>query len=235
MAVKGSFRILLIDDSDESGSLVKVSLKPYEVSQAYSVAQANQALNDGDYDLILIDVMLPDGDGFKMCNELYSRPKLKMVPKILLTAKTETSDKVFGLNCGADDYITKPFAASELKARVDVKLRSNINREQQNLTVACFEFENEFNRCNILEASGKADLQLTPTEFRIFLTLVRNNGIPLTRHELITHIWKSHGLNIEERGIDTHVAHLRKKLGDLSSVVVSVYGKGYAFKLPEVA
>jgi len=82
MDIKRSYRILLVDDSDESGLLVKVSLKPYDVRQAFTVAQAHAELAAGQFDLILIDVMLPDGDGFKMCNELYSEPRLKMVPKI---------------------------------------------------------------------------------------------------------------------------------------------------------
>lgn len=224
-------RILLIDDCEEVGYLVHVSLKPLLVDQVFNLAQARESLAQSTYDLLLIDAGLPDGDGFKFCQELTEHPQGRSIPKILLTARRSTSDKVFGLNCGADDYVTKPFDPPELKARIDAKLRHLESQLESLSKRGRFQFDVEFQRCVVQDDTGPRDLQLTPTEFRILFTLFRHEGSPLSRHDLVQHIWRAHGLNIEERGIDTHIRHLRKKLGSFSTVIVSVYGKGYAAKL----
>jgi DNA-binding response OmpR family regulator len=223
-------RILLIDDSVDFGELIKVSLNPYEISQAFSAEEAKTVLKRDSFDLIMIDIILPDGDGFRVCSDLANEEKLKNTPKILITAMASVSDKVFGLNCGADDYITKPFQTSELKARVDARLRKLNLSPEHIFTYSCFEFDSEFQRCLAVSNTQKTDLNLTPTEFRIFLALARNEGAPLTREDLVRLVWKAHGSHIEVRGVDTHVAHLRKKLGVFQEAIVSVYGRGYSFK-----
>src|SRR5690606_19685451 len=109
--------------------------------------------------------------------------------------------------------------------------------EPAQFVLGCFEFEPEFNRCSVVgsDAAAKTDLHLTPTEFRILLSLARAEGIPQSRHDLIKAVWAASGTNIEARGIDTHVAHLRKKLGISAGAVQSVYAKGYVFNLPRAA
>lgn len=225
-------KVLLIDDCVDVGHLVHISLKPFHVDQVFNLAEARRALLSNDYHVLIIDVVLPDGNGFKFCEELSSHPKVRSVPKILLTSKASTSDKVFGFNCGADDYVTKPFDPPELKARVDLKLR----RQEMSANVfkrRCFEFNPQFQRCLLINNDEKLDLQLTPTEFRLFWNLVKCEGSPLSREELVNLVWKAQGLNIETRGIDAHIRHLRRKLGRLSPMIVSVYGRGYAFKFDE--
>src|SRR5690348_10215403 len=120
-------KILLIDDSKDTGYLVGRSLSPYQVDQAFSLSEASTLLAEENYQLIVIDVTLPDGDGFKFCDQLAKSGEFDHIPKVFLTAHALTSDKVFGLNCGADDYITKPFELVELKARVDSRLRQQKN------------------------------------------------------------------------------------------------------------
>lgn len=228
-------RILLIDDCEDIGYLVNVSLEAYKVDQVRSLAEARTLLADGAYDLLLIDVVLPDGDGFRFCRELAQDPRLGSVPKILLTAKQTTSDKVFGFNCGADDYIVKPFDTPELKARVEARLRSHDASQPHNFRLGQFEFDHEFQRCFLLEDGHRRNLGFTATEFRIFLAMARREGLPLSRTELVNLIWKNHGLNIEPRGINSHIRHLRMKLGLYSRVIISVYGKGYALQLANVS
>ena len=116
-------KVLLIDDCLDTGNLVKQGLFPIEVTHSLSIAEAHTVLKSTKFDLILIDVTLPDGDGFTFCRELSKNPLLASTPLILLTAKDELADKVFGFNCGASDYITKPFHIPELQARVNAHLR----------------------------------------------------------------------------------------------------------------
>src|SRR6185437_9811939 len=115
-------------------------------------------------------------------------------------------------------------------ARVEKRLQNFKELSQTTLVHGSFEFDTEFLKASVLDDSGKRDLHLTPTEFHIFLSLTRNEGSPISRRDLVSRIWKSQNTHIEMRGVDTHIAHLRKKLGTLSGVIVSVYGKGYALK-----
>lgn len=221
-------RILLVDDSIEMGNLVHLSLTPYEIQQVFSMAEAKTALERMHFDLFLIDIMLPDGDGFEFCRHLSADQALKDIPKVLLTAKDAMPDKVFGFACGADDYITKPVVGIELRARVDARLaRQPANQKVQR--IHCFEFDSDFQHCFLCYDNIKTDLELTPTEFRILLTLARNEGNCISRQELVNAVWQKFGINVNLRGVDTHIGNLRKKLGTLSYWVVSVYGKGYTF------
>lgn len=224
-------KILLIDDDEDTGYLVGTSLKPYDVTQVVSIKDAKAKLEGDPFDLIIIDVNLPDGDGFRVCQELASDKHTNFIPRILLTSRHSPSDLAFGLNCGADDYVKKPFDSVELKARVETRLRKFPGAMDSVFAHGIFEFDTEFLKCCITGESGtKSDLQLTPTEFHIFVSLIRNEGATLTRRELVDRVWKSQGVNIESRGVDTHIAHLRRKLGEHGDVIVSVYGKGYALR-----
>ncbi len=223
-------KILLVDDHDDMGELVTVSLSTYFVQQARSLQEARNLLQTSIYDLILIDVTLPDGSGFDLCLSLSQDPKYASIPKILLTGRAEPADKVYGFNCGASDYITKPFHILEFRARVGRYFNSKTDASDGDLNYGCFTFNINFHRCEIVDGKARQDLGLTPTEFRLFLALVKSEGQVLSRDNLERMAWESHGTYIQARGIDTHIAHLRKKLGDFSSVIVSVYGQGYAFR-----
>lgn len=222
-------KILLIDDCQDTGLIVGNSLQPYEVRQALSVSEAREVLKSESFHLLLIDVTLPDGDGFRVCSEFSRDPGLASIPKILLTGRADIEDKVFGFHCGADDYITKPFSGDELRARVEARAKSRgVDATSGPLRWSCFEFDSEFQRCWLLSGEKRDDLKVTPTEYRLLLALARRQGSPLSREELVNEIWKNNGAHIEKRGVDSHVAHLRKKMGAKGFLLVSVYGKGYA-------
>lgn len=223
-------KVLLIEDSVETGDLVRMALGPYEVDQALSLAEASSLIAGGAYNLIIIDVGLPDGNGFQFCAQLSKSGLYENVPKIFLSGHALTEDKIFGLNCGADDYVTKPFSLAELKARVDSRLRQQKRDSTKPQRLDDFEFDLDFQRCFYIQGDEKMDLNLTATEFRLLLLLVKAQGKPLTRPEIVRAIWKSSGLNVESRGIDSHIAHLRKKMEPYGSWVISVYGKGYSFQ-----
>lgn len=220
-------KILLIDDSEECGALVKRSLMPMDVIHALDLKSAREILKKTSFDLIMIDVSLPDGDGFDFCQELSADAMYTTTPLILLTAKDEVSNKVFGLNCGACDYVTKPFQGLELKARVDAHLRRNKLLDNTWVKTRFFELNTSLQKCFLLEENGRRDAELTPTEYRVLMTLFKNRGVALTREEIINTVWSASGVTVEQKGLDTHIAHLRRKLGPVGSRIVSIYGKGY--------
>lgn len=222
-------KILLIDDSQDIGDLITLGLSPYPVTVARSICEAEQALKAASYEVFIVDVNLPDGNGFDFCVNLCQNQFYQNIPKIILSGNDQVSDKVYGFSCGADDYMTKPFHVVELRARVDRLLRRMQSPMKNFLSFGPFSFDMEFLKCFIVDGNSKQDLQLTPTEFRIFLTLAKSEGHVVTRKDLEQAAWEPLGANIKIRGIDTHIAHLRKKLGAEMNVIVSVYGQGYSF------
>ncbi|MEZ0392128.1 MAG: response regulator transcription factor [Pseudobdellovibrionaceae bacterium] len=228
-------KILLIDDCEDTGLLVKNSLDLYLIHHVRSLAEAESALKEHGFQLVLIDVTLPDGNGFDFCKKLSQNLLHQKIPRILLTAKAETAEKVFGFTCGADDYITKPFHVTELRARVDRYLLRLSTTTVRAYESSGFFFDLEFQKCYLVQNEQKQDLGLTPTEFRLFLVLVKNIGTVLSRRELEMAAWEGHGTAIDIHGINTHIAHLRKKLGAMKGCLVSVYGQGYSFTIESVS
>lgn len=227
--------LLLIDDCKDIGLLVEKSLLPHSVTHCQNITEANEALASKSFDLLLIDVELPDGSGYDFCNQLSQSSVLGHIPRIILSAKDRVNDKVFGLYSGADDYVTKPFFHQELKARVDACLRRVQKKSDNLVSYHQFQFNPDFQKCFLISDQEKEDLNLTPTEYRIFYTLAKNENRPFSRRDLVKEIWVKNGLNIETRGIDSHMSHLRKKLKNYKNYIISVYGKGYAFKKESLA
>jgi len=225
--------VLLIDDNQDIAELITLGLSPNSVIHARSIGEAEQALKSSSFEVFIIDVNLPDGSGFDFCVSLSQNPQYQSVPKIILSGQDQVSDKVYGFSCGADDYMTKPFHVVELRARVERLLRRMQSPMKNYLNFSCFSFDTEFLKCYVVDGSSKRDLELTPTEFRIFLTLAKSEGHLVTRKALEQAAWESQGVSIKIRGIDTHIAHLRKKLGAEMNVIVSVYGQGYSFNSKE--
>jgi DNA-binding response OmpR family regulator len=177
------------------------------------------------WEVILLDVMLPRRDGFEVCRELR-RSRVK-TPIIMLTARTQEAEKILGLELGADDYVTKPFSASELRARIKAVMR---RFEEDSAGVYCFgDCEVDFDRAEI-RRSGKP-VETTAQEFRLLTALIRRRGRVLTREQLIDQAW---GLatHIGDRVVDTHVLNLRKKIEPAPAepqFLRSVRGMGYRF------
>jgi DNA-binding response OmpR family regulator len=227
------FRILLVEDSPEAQKLVTSCLgQAYDLVSASTCAEATSLIRNGQYDLILLDVMLPDGDGYQLCSLIQNNESTRDIPIIFLTAKDSLPNKVMGFSLGADDYIVKPFDPLELRARVEAKLR-RISRKKEASEIiqkGDIQVNIPFQRAYLLENGQKRDLGLTPIEFRLLLYFVQRLDQVLTREQLLLAVWGD-DIHVSDRSIDTHVSKLRKKLSPKSDYIQSIYGTGYVFSI----
>lgn len=174
-------------------------------------------------ELILMDIMLPGQDGISILKELKEQYNTKDIPVIMVTAKGAEYDKVMGLNCGADDYIAKPFGMMEFIARVKAVLRRSVPKK----TGRVLEYGNlkvDLDQHTVM--AGNEDVVLTLKEFDMLCYLLKNRGIVLTRDQLLGHIW-GYDFNGETRTVDVHIRTLRQKLGDAGELIETVRGVGY--------
>jgi DNA-binding response OmpR family regulator len=220
-------RILVVEDEPNLalGLEDDLKLEGYEVEVARDGETASRRAREQAFDLIILDIMLPRRDGFEVCRDIR-RSGLR-TPIIMLTAKTQESDKVAGLDLGADDYVTKPFSPRELRARVKALLRRAANDAPESYRFG--ENELDFSRCE-LRRSGKPQ-ELTPLEFKLLATFIRHRGRALTREQLLDQVW-GREIAVTDRVIDTHITNLRKKIEPKPAVpryLVSVRGIGYRF------
>jgi DNA-binding response OmpR family regulator len=220
-------RILLAEDDKSLAMSLEDDLKleGYQVQVASDGEAASRLALAESFDLIVLDVMMPRKDGFEVCRELR-RSGLR-VPIIMLTAKTQDSDKVLGLELGADDYVTKPFNPRELRARIKAILR-RFGSEMPEL-YSFGDVEVDFSRHEVRRA-GKP-VALTHMEFRLLTALIRRRGRALSRDQLLNEAW---GLDclVTDRVVDTHIANLRKKVERRPShprYLITVHGVGYRF------
>jgi DNA-binding response OmpR family regulator len=220
-------RILIVEDEPPLalGLEDDFKLEGYEVEIVRDGETASQRAREQSFDLIILDVMLPHKDGFEVCRELR-RAGLR-TPVILLTAKTQESDKVLGLELGADDYVTKPFSPRELRARVKAALRRAAGEMPEIYRFG--DTEVDFIRCELRRA-GKA-IEVTPIEFKLLTAFIRHRGHTLNRDKLLDEVWGREAF-VTDRVVDTHITNLRKKIEPKPSeprVLISVRGMGYRF------
>lgn len=224
-----SRKILIVEDDPVIVGLVRASLKDdFEVKNAPSIASCIDMLqNETDFSLILIDRMLPDGDGLNLCGQIRQMDLLSQIPVIFLSAKNSESDKVSGLFAGADDYMTKPFGPLELKARVLARLRG----QGRKFSAGRVSLDVEGFRAFVQNGDSKIELQLTPIEFKILSALMQSLGDVLTREVLLTRVWGQNCF-VNDRVVDSHVSHLRKKLKDSGLLLEALRGEGYRLSSP---
>ena len=174
-------------------------------------------------DLILLDIMLPDEDGYRIVRRLRSNPKTRHIPVMMITAKTTEMDMVKGLDDGADDYIRKPFSVMELLSRVRALLRRTQDKEPEQLLVGKILLDNE--RHTVV--SGERSEELTLKEYELLRYLMRNEDIVLSRESIMLSVW---GVDFEgeSRTVDMHIKTLRQKLGEQGKQIRTVRGVGYA-------
>lgn len=227
-------KILIVDDEKEISDLVAVYLQNenYSVFKFYSAKEALACIETTDLDLAILDIMLPDMDGFSICQKIRER---HTYPIIMLTAKDEETDKITGLTLGADDYITKPFRPLELVARVKAQLRryKKYNPKQTDdcgsegiLLHSALEMNVATHECLL---NGKS-LVLTPTEFAILKTLLEQKGKVVSSEELFHSVWKDEYYSKSNNTITVHIRHLREKLGDTiedQKYIKTIWGVGY--------
>jgi len=214
-------RILVVDDEPALRRLLRAYLdkEGFEVLEAASGQQALALFRSGDVDLAVIDVMLPELDGFEVVRRIRARSS---VPIILLTARGEETNRVAGLELGADDYVVKPFSAPEVVARVRAHLRRMRGFEEPGsvLRVGGVEVDRTSRRCTV----GGRPVELTRREFDLLLVLLERSGRALTREQLLEAAWGT--TYVSAKTVDVHVAGLRRKLGDAVQIS-SLRGIGY--------
>ncbi len=224
-------RVLIVEDEGDIAGLIRHTLErggDMIVEVAASGDQALRLASEHPPDLVVLDLNLPVLGGLEVCRLLRSRPATARVPIIMLTARGTESDRVTGLDAGADDYITKPFSLRELTARVRAVLRRGKSDEQ---TAAPLIYRGkhlvaDFDAVSI-EADGEA-IRLTRREFELLRYLVENRNRVLSRDRLLERVWGYDRL-IETRSVDVHVGRLRGKLGEAGKQIETVVGLGYRF------
>lgn len=223
--------VLLIEDELANQMIVKSALAPHQVLIAKNLQEARQTLDSNRVDLILLDVQLPDGDGFSFFMEIQSQISEQEIPVVFLTGRNQETDKVTGYTLGADDYVTKPIHPMVFKALIEGKLRKRILNQSKSKMFQKDGFSFDLDRQRVtFENKGQAQsLELTTLEFKLLLYLLKHKDHVLSREQLIQDVWGG-SLNISDRTIDTHMSHLRKRLVGTSLAVQSVYGAGYKLK-----
>jgi two-component system response regulator VanR len=224
--------ILVVDDEQAITDLVEVYLKneSFNVYKFYNGKAALNCIENTKLDLAIIDVMLPDIDGFSICKQIREK---HLFPVILLTAKEEEIDKITGLTLGADDYVTKPFQPLELIARVKAQLRrytiynsAEPSREGNVISVAGLVLNKDNHECTLNERP----LDLTPTEFSILWALASNRGCVVSSERLFKEVWGEKYFTNSNNTVMVHIRHLREKMGDDAQhpkYIKTVWGIGY--------
>lgn len=226
-----NYKILIIEDEEDIRELIKMQLElqQYSVVTASSYQEAKKCLANEEFNLFLIDRMLPDSNGLNICRDLRENQKTQNIPIILLTALSETSNIIEGLDAGADDYITKPFNLQVLHARVRAQLRRVISGPKSDIRVFN-QLSIDLKKCRV-KVSDK-EIVLTSTEYQILCELSTNPGMVYTREKLIQTILGP-DVHVTNRTIDTHIAGLRKKIGQSANIIETIRGIGYRIKEDE--
>ena len=220
-------RILVVEDEPSLalGLQEDLSIEGCEVEVARDGETALHRALAGSFDLIVLDVMLPKKDGFEVCRQL--RREGARVPILMLTAKTQESDKVLGLEIGADDYVTKPFSGRELRARIKALLRRTVGDVADIYRFG--DVEVDFARCELRR--GGEVVEVTPVEIKMLAAFVRQPGRVLTRDQILSDVW-GRGTFVTDRVVDAHVVNLRRTIEPVATEprhLVSVRGIGYRF------
>ena len=220
-----SVRILLVEDVKEYHKVVARTLRHHEVECVESVDEALARVAKQNYDLILLDLSLPEKDGHAFLAEFSQLKKSRFTPVICLTGKNEIADKVTAFSLGADDYIVKPFEPDEFRARVDAKVSRHQERVEQ-VSAGFLTLDSLTHRAFRIESEIQHEIALTPTEFKILHLLIQQSNRVLSREQLQRSFHKASS-ELSERAIDVHVCSIRKKIVRTRCFVESVPGVGY--------
>jgi two-component system response regulator ResD len=220
-------KMLIIDDDIHLRKLVLTyaDLEGFQCKEAESAQQALEILHDTDFDILILDIMMPGMDGFEALAEIR---KISQVPVIMLTARGEEYDKLLGFNLGADDYVLKPFSPKELMARIGAVLKRVGRKQSDALTFGELCIKPDARNVTL---SGKL-LTLPPKEFDLLLKLAQNEHIVLTRNQLLEKVW-GYDYYGDVRTVDTHIKSLREHLGPYRKVIQTAWGVGYKFEYKE--
>ena len=220
-------KLLVVDDEDKIREVIKeyAEFSGYEVTEAADGMSAIGLCKLNDYDLIIMDVMMPKLDGFSSVKEIK---KIKDIPVIMLSARGEEYDKLFGFELGIDDYVVKPFSPKELMARVNAVLQRKSGSENNSAQVMKFDGLEVNFAARTITVDGER-VNLTPKEYDLLFYLIQNKNIALSSDKLLSDIW-GYDFFGDDRTIDTHIKNLRNNLGPYRNFIVTLRGVGYKFE-----
>ena len=224
------YKLLVVDDEPKIREIIReyAEFAGYEVDEAEDGMVALGLCKLNDYDLIVMDIMMPKLDGFSACKEIK---KIKDIPTIMLSARGEEYDKLFGFELGIDDYVVKPFSPKELMARINVVITRRQKASQASQSVLKFEGLEINVPARTVSVDGKR-VELTPKEYDLLFYLIENKNIALSRDKLLSDIW-GYDFFGDDRTIDTHIKNLRNNLGEYRKFIVTLRGVGYKFEFED--
>ena len=224
------YKLLVVDDEPKIREIIReyAEFAGYEVEEAEDGMVALGLCKLNDYDLIVMDIMMPKLDGFSACKEIK---KIKDIPTIMLSARGEEYDKLFGFELGIDDYVVKPFSPKELMARINVVITRHKGASQAAQSVLKFEGLEINVPARTVSVDGKR-VELTPKEYDLLFYLIENKNIALSRDKLFSDIW-GYDFFGDDRTIDTHIKNLRNNLGEYRKFIVTLRGVGYKFEFED--
>ncbi|MBR1385360.1 MAG: response regulator transcription factor [Bacilli bacterium] len=218
-------KLLVVDDE----KLIRDVIKEYAENEGYIVYEAEDGLDaiskvekNPNIDIIIMDIMMPRLDGYSSCKEIY---KIKKYPTIMLSARKEEYDKLLGFELGIDDYVTKPFSPKELMARVKAIIARVNNQKEKNYKYE--DLEVNYNAHSV-KIKGK-EIKLTPKEYELLIFFIKNEGMALSREQLLSSIW-GYDFFGDDRTVDTHIKMLRNSLGKYRDLIITVRSVGYKFE-----
>jgi DNA-binding response OmpR family regulator len=219
--------VLLVEDEADVVDLLRYNLNKagFSVLVAYDGLTGLQMARESRPEILVLDLMLPGMDGYSVCRALKKDPETELLPILMLTARGEPSERIHGLEIGADDYVTKPFSPRELVLRIQALLRRSRSRvASEILEIGDFHLDkNKF----VIRLEGRR-LDLTGTEFKLLAVLIERRGRTQSRETLLYDVW-GYQNPIDTRTVDTHIRRLREKLGKHAAKLETVRGEGYRF------
>ena len=224
------FKVLIVDDEEK----IREGLREYAEFEGHTVVEASDGMEavkicrEQDFDVIIMDVMMPKLDGFSACKEIH---KTKDIPVLMLSARGEEYDKLFGFEMGIDDYVVKPFSPKEVMARLNVIVnRNKCNVPEQNQNEILKFGSLEIDMLGRIVRTNGVKVDLTPKEYDLLFYLVENRNLALTREKILTEVW-GYDFYGDDRTVDTHIKMLRNSLGDNKEFIVTLRGLGYKFEV----
>ena len=230
---KASYRLLVVDDEDGIRAIIRkyAEYEGHTVTEAADGMEAVLKVKNGEFDLVIMDIMMPELDGFSACRQIR---KTSDVPILMLSARGEEYDRINGFELGIDDYVVKPFSPRELMLRIDAILKrvgrtASTKKEEEALTFDGLRVD--FAARLVYVDGVRADL--SPKEYDLLFYMVKNRNLALSREKLITEVW-GYEFYGDDRTLDTHIKLLRRSLGEYSRFIVTVRSVGYRFEVETV-
>lgn len=221
-------RVLIVDDEEN----IREGLREYAEFEGHTVTEAVDGMDavnkcrNNDFDVIIMDIMMPRLDGFSACKEIR---KLKDIPVLMLSARGEEYDKLFGFELGIDDYVVKPFSPKEVMARINVIIsrRENSSKASENKHIVIKGIDIDVSARKVYIDGNRIDL--TPKEYDLLMFMIKNKNIALSRNQLLSEVWGYEFFG-DDRTVDTHIKMLRNSIGPYRDLISTVRGVGYIFE-----